>query len=70
MKNKNNFGVELHTFQLQFHKSYQKTNKGIRKHEDYQDCIAISYYDAKKLQKNLRQYIMHLRSYQGAFVNG
>lgn len=31
----------------QFHKSYQKTNTGIRTHNNYQGCIAVSYYDAK-----------------------
>ncbi len=31
----------------QFHKSYQKLNTGKRRHEDYQGCIAVTYYDAK-----------------------
>ena len=31
----------------QFHKSYQKSNTGKRKHDNYQGCIAVSYYDAK-----------------------
>ena len=31
----------------QFHKSYQKTNTGIRSKENYQGCIALTYYDAR-----------------------
>lgn len=31
----------------QFHRSYQKSSTGKRKHEDYQGCIAVTYYDAK-----------------------
>lgn len=31
----------------QFHKSFQKSNTGKRKHENYQGCIAVTYYDAK-----------------------
>lgn len=31
----------------QFNKSHQKLNTGKRFHDDYQGCIAISYYDAK-----------------------
>ena len=31
----------------QFHASFQKKNTGIRTKEDYQGCVAISYYDAK-----------------------
>ncbi|RJQ37342.1 hypothetical protein C4559_03825 [Candidatus Microgenomates bacterium] len=31
----------------QFHKSYQKANTGKRQHENYQGCIAVTYYDAK-----------------------
>lgn len=31
----------------QFHKSYQKTNTGIRSKENYQGCIALTYYDVK-----------------------
>lgn len=31
----------------QFHRSFQKQNTGKRKHEDYQGCIAVTYYDAK-----------------------
>lgn len=31
----------------QFYKSYQKTNTGIRKKENYAGCIAISYYDSQ-----------------------
>jgi len=31
----------------QFQKSFQKQNSGKRKHEDYQGCIAVTYYDAK-----------------------
>lgn len=31
----------------QFHKSFQKANTGKRQHDNYQGCIAITYYDAK-----------------------
>lgn len=33
--------------QSQFYKSYLKPHTAVRKHENYQGCIAISYYDAK-----------------------
>ncbi|HYK08434.1 MAG TPA: hypothetical protein VEW42_02965 [Candidatus Eisenbacteria bacterium] len=31
----------------QFHRSYEKLNIGKRKHDNYQGCIAVTYYDAK-----------------------
>ena len=31
----------------QFHKSFKKNNSGKRKHEDYQGCAAVTYYDAR-----------------------
>ena len=31
----------------QFHNSFQKANTGKRKHENYQGCVAVTYYDAK-----------------------
>lgn len=47
----------------QFHKSYQKSNTGIRKKEGYQGCIALTYYDVKiaKELEALYNAFTHLR---------
>lgn len=37
----------------QFHKSFQKKNSGFRKHDNYQGCVAVTYYDAK-IEKELK----------------
>lgn len=54
---------------LQFHKSFQKTNTGIRKHDNYQGCVAITYYDAK-IAKELEAIYNAFTLKIGAFVNG
>ncbi len=53
----------------QFHKSFQKTSTGIRKHDNYQGCIAVTYYDAK-IAKELEAIYNAFTLKIGAFVNG
>lgn len=56
--------------QKQFYKSYRKPNTGIRHHENYQGCIAISYYDAKIAKELEGIYNVFSNNNQGVFVNG
>lgn len=48
----------------QFHKSYQKMNTGIRSKENYQGCIALTYYDvriAKELEAIYNAFTLKTR---------